>query len=544
MKKLLCGILVLTAVLLPLSAGPLAVGVLLASPPSEWAAADVAAADAARLVPETLRSDYTQAATRAEFCALATALYENLRGEIAGRKTFEDTTDPNVEKCAYIGVVKGTNTSGTLFAPDDALSREQAATMLARLADAAGRPLAKRAASFADSSAISSWAAEAAGQVQAAGIMSGIGNNTFSPHGPYTREQSIVTMLRLYNIITAPAPDPDILYPMSALVEGSYLWGYVDSSGEFIIEPKYSYASEWNRGYGIVALPESADKCFVIDKTEARIVFALGERYTAYTFSLAFEDDVPSVRFVGNCVLISDMVTGIESHNILSLSTRKLAGSFHFNSYNDGIITGRAARGDTEFAFDNNGNPLFSAYGQLGAFHDGVAYAWGGLRDKTGGIVYEHTFPGLEGGILVYGLADETNWVGDSLGFRQNGRYGVVRADGTIILPADYEYVRLTPCKQILTGKAGETYRLRDASGKVIYTFPGYMTGSFYYDGSDHYMYRAANHDLIILSASGTVSATISAEAGDKAEFVGGLVRVVQKDGLCRYYDLTGRQVL
>ena len=71
--------------------------------------------------------------------------------------------------------------------------------MLARLANALGKPLTITASTFADTGSVSSWALEAVGQVQAAEIMGGVGNNTFSPKGPYTREQSIATMLRLYN---------------------------------------------------------------------------------------------------------------------------------------------------------------------------------------------------------------------------------------------------------------------------------------------------------------------------------------------------------
>ena len=29
--------------------------------------------------------------------------------------------------------------------------------------------------------------------------MSGVGDNTFAPQNPYTREQSIITILRLFN---------------------------------------------------------------------------------------------------------------------------------------------------------------------------------------------------------------------------------------------------------------------------------------------------------------------------------------------------------
>jgi hypothetical protein len=105
----------------------------------------------------------------------------------------------NVEKMAAVGVVSGIGDD--LFAPNNELTREQAATMLARLSDAIGRPLEKKAASFADNAAISTWAIENVGQVQAANIMGGVGENTFAPKSPYTREQSILTMMRLWDVV-------------------------------------------------------------------------------------------------------------------------------------------------------------------------------------------------------------------------------------------------------------------------------------------------------------------------------------------------------
>ena len=73
--------------------------------------------------------------------------------------------------------------------------------MVARLARALDKPLAVKATTFADKNSISSWAVEAVGQMQAAGIMSGVGDNKFAPDGTYTREMSIITMLKLYNIV-------------------------------------------------------------------------------------------------------------------------------------------------------------------------------------------------------------------------------------------------------------------------------------------------------------------------------------------------------
>ena len=170
--------------------------------PSSWAADQVNAAIAEKLVPQALQSKYTQATTRAEFCALAVELYESIMGEIAGRSTFDDTDDENVQKAASIGVVTGVGDNK--FDPDAQLTREQAAVMLARLSDKVGKPLADSAPSFADNAEISTWAADQVGQIQSAGIMGGVGDNTFAPQDPYTREQSILTIMRLFDYVSQP----------------------------------------------------------------------------------------------------------------------------------------------------------------------------------------------------------------------------------------------------------------------------------------------------------------------------------------------------
>ena len=168
--------------------------------PSSWAVEQVNAAISAGLVPEALQAGYTDTATRAQFCALAVELYETVTGsEIAERAEFTDTTDVNVQKMAGIGVINGVGNGQ--FNPSGQLTREQAATILVRLADAMGQPLPEGAASFADNASIASWALEAVGRAQAGGLMGGIGNNQFSPQGAYTVEQSIMTAFRLYETV-------------------------------------------------------------------------------------------------------------------------------------------------------------------------------------------------------------------------------------------------------------------------------------------------------------------------------------------------------
>ena len=167
--------------------------------PSPWAVEQVFWARAEGLVPTNLQSNYTQAITRAEFCSLAVVVYERVKGEITARTTFIDTDDVNVEKAASVGIVSGVGDNR--FDPNGTLIREQAAVMLSNLADAFGQPFPKQAATFADNNSASSWALDGIGKVQAAGIMSGVGDSRFAPKQQYTREQSIITILQIFEVM-------------------------------------------------------------------------------------------------------------------------------------------------------------------------------------------------------------------------------------------------------------------------------------------------------------------------------------------------------
>jgi len=171
--------------------------------PSSWAEEDVQRAITRGLVPYNLQSQYTRPITRLEFTALAVSLYETVTGrEIAGRMEWSDTYDINAQKMGYLGIVEGMG--GGNFNPNDTITREQAAVMLHRLTMAINRHfimsfgIREPREEFYDNAQISSWAADAIASVEAWGIMRGTGNNMFSPQGSFTREQSIITMLRIY----------------------------------------------------------------------------------------------------------------------------------------------------------------------------------------------------------------------------------------------------------------------------------------------------------------------------------------------------------
>ena len=200
--------------------------------PSSWAKDQVGLAIDAGIVPQALQSRYTDTATRADFCALVVALIEEYWGEaITAEETFTDTDDINVRKAATLGIVQGVGNGA--FNPNGELTREQAATMLERTYQVSRRILqGGGASSFADSSSVSPWAADAVAKMENSGIMTGVGNNRFDPQGPYSREQSIMTMYRLYRLFEPAQGMP--AYQEAAPIE-------VDGLGQVYIGLNYIY---------------------------------------------------------------------------------------------------------------------------------------------------------------------------------------------------------------------------------------------------------------------------------------------------------------
>ena len=203
---------------------------------SSWAIEPVTEAIALGFVPPNLRSRYNQAISRSDFCALAVAVYEIVKDVvITGRVSFNDAPgNINIEKMAYVGVINGVGDGNV--APNSPLTREQAATMLARLAEAIGTSLPDQAAAFTDNSSISPWAIEGVGKMQAAGIMTGVDGGRFAPAEPYTLEQSITTMLRLFNAIPPSVRLPNLpLEPMGTPIRnvGGYDYTITGTSTRF-----------------------------------------------------------------------------------------------------------------------------------------------------------------------------------------------------------------------------------------------------------------------------------------------------------------------
>ena len=168
---------------------------------SNWSKDIVTEAIDANIVPKaSLGTDYTKAITRAQFCAIATQLYETVTGKtLTASGSFDDTNDTNVLKMASIGVINGYGNGK--FGPDDKLTRAQAATILTRLSEALGKDMTEGNPQFTDIAA-NHWARTFVNKCYKAGIMLGTSDTTFSPNASYTIEQSIVTMVRTMEYAT------------------------------------------------------------------------------------------------------------------------------------------------------------------------------------------------------------------------------------------------------------------------------------------------------------------------------------------------------
>lgn len=177
----------------------------------DWARTDVIAAFGEDLVPGDGTEDYKEDIDRHEFCVLMVVLLQKFydrnivdilkdRGLTMDTKVFTDTEN-SVIACAYaLGIVQGKG-DGT-FDPDGHITRQEAAVMLERT----GRLLGLEGGTgmaFADQNSFPAWAVNGIAYVSSLTdpvsgkrVMEGTGNG-FAPLESYTKEQTIITSLRL-----------------------------------------------------------------------------------------------------------------------------------------------------------------------------------------------------------------------------------------------------------------------------------------------------------------------------------------------------------
>ncbi|MCL2772563.1 MAG: C-type lectin domain-containing protein [Oscillospiraceae bacterium] len=184
---------------------------------SAWALTDTKSAVMRGIATPDLLTNFQANTTRAEFCRAAVNLVEKYYGKPVAdvltdrslqAKTFADTTDPAIGAAAALGITNGTDAAKNLFSPDSTLTREQAAAMLKRTLDVIGVTVDGKVVTWSDAGDISSYAVDSINMIYSAGVMNGTSTSllVFSPKTPYTHEQSIVTLNRLWDFLHKSNP--------------------------------------------------------------------------------------------------------------------------------------------------------------------------------------------------------------------------------------------------------------------------------------------------------------------------------------------------
>ncbi|MBQ3055203.1 MAG: S-layer homology domain-containing protein [Oscillospiraceae bacterium] len=167
-----------------------------------WAIPELETAIACGLVDKSQQRNWRDVCTRGDFCRMLTVLLQDL-SPTETPLVFSDTSDPAIQMASAFGIVNGIGNG--VFAPSRPITRQEAAVMLARTAKLFHLNPTEKPLVFEDE--IAHWAADAVSYITSvkgstSAIMQGIGGQMFSPLGLYTREQSIITILRLYQAIT------------------------------------------------------------------------------------------------------------------------------------------------------------------------------------------------------------------------------------------------------------------------------------------------------------------------------------------------------
>ena len=170
---------------------------------SPWAKETVSEAKRLNIIKTDANYNYTAFISREEFCELVFNYIKNFPGSAFSvgiiKPPFTDTDNEHIEVLNALGIIKGK--SETEFAPNDSLTREEAAVILYRLINKIypGWDATAQYFDFADSGQISDWAMNDIQVICNMGIMQGVGDNRFAPKGLYTTEQAVATLVRVYN---------------------------------------------------------------------------------------------------------------------------------------------------------------------------------------------------------------------------------------------------------------------------------------------------------------------------------------------------------
>ena len=176
---------------------------LIANDCSNWSADYIVQAKDVGFLEDVTDISYKEPITREKFCEIIYNMLMKTVDKDWSEPTaipFVDIHNSKVATLYYKDIIKGKGDK--VFAPNDYLTREEAATIIDRIYKN-GVPLGTGTTGvwlkFDDESEISDWALYGVQNACKQGIMIGTGSGKFAPKEIYTTEQAITSIVRMYH---------------------------------------------------------------------------------------------------------------------------------------------------------------------------------------------------------------------------------------------------------------------------------------------------------------------------------------------------------
>lgn len=274
--------------------------------------------------------------TRSHFCGLIYNVMNKKIGlEPSDDKLYSDTDSREVAALSAIAVIKGKGFGK--FCPDDSLTREEAATIIARAADIIGaRQVGGEALVFADAEEISDWAKSGIDRVARLGIMEGKGDKKFCPKDTYSITEGIATAVRLYCVTPVKmegTKKTELMENVYSYQNGVSTW--IEADGE--IKACMDYYSGYDVCAGVLSdgtkvaalsqirTPVARSKDWIITERKCKV-------YDLSDGSIIHNDDYTGHKIFNDYLL--NYRTEEHDFTTHNYSNPRYTVSYHHNAYN------------------------------------------------------------------------------------------------------------------------------------------------------------------------------------------------------------------
>lgn len=328
--------------------------------------AEVKEAVTVGFVPNDLQNNYTQPITREEFCTLVISMLnkvdENITKVEKGSINYIDTSNESVISASALGIVAGVGEGR--FNPEGNITRQEASRMLYMSTTLEKRfPELRPSFSekviemnvapiiphiFRDGYKIQSWAQESINYCYMYGIMQGTDNNLFDVNGTYSREQAIVTIMRLYELYSKGKSSilkRDYLYAKKTVNGDNTSWCYINEKGEHAIDLNLDSiiynAGSFEDGYAIVDLGSASGNRVINSRGD--VVASGFTNGNIFGCLAAIENskgivDLNTGEIIGDYIITSNTLESGVGETLVAVSDRESGLYGYYNSEGKLII--------------------------------------------------------------------------------------------------------------------------------------------------------------------------------------------------------------